>query len=87
MRRAHKALSIGDFVLLNAEGDVLVYERLHGAERLIVALNLGARQHRLELSDWGREFRLLLSTVDDAPLAGDRTLLLRSDEGVILMAG
>ena len=87
VRRAHKALSIGDFVLLNAEGDVLVYERLHGAERLIVALNLGARQHRLELSDWGREFRLLLSTVDDAPLAGDRTLLLRSDEGVILMAG
>ena len=41
MRRAHPALSIGDFALLDAEGDVLAYERRHGAERLIVALNLG----------------------------------------------
>jgi glycosidase len=86
-RRAHSALSIGDFALLNTEGDVLAYERRHGAERLIVALNLGGRPHRLELPNRASEFRLLLSTVDDAPLTGDRALLLRSDEGVILMAG
>jgi glycosidase len=41
VRRAHPALAIGDFALLDAEGDVLAYERRHGAERLIVALNLG----------------------------------------------
>jgi len=40
MRRTHLALSIGDIALLDAEGDVLAYERRHGAERLIVALNL-----------------------------------------------
>jgi alpha-glucosidase len=90
-RRAHSALSVGDFALLNTEGDVLVYERRHGGERLIVALNLGGRPHRLELPNRASEFRLLLSTVDstvdDAPLTGDRALLLRSDEGVILVAG
>jgi alpha-glucosidase len=84
VRRAHRALSIGDFALLDAEGDVLAYERRHGAERLIVALNLGGRSHRLELPDWASDCRPLLSTVADATLAGDGALLLRADEGVIL---
>jgi len=75
-----------DFGLLDAEGDVLAYERRHGAERLIVALNLGGRSHRLELPDWASDCRPLLSTVADAALAGDGTLLLRADEGVILTA-
>jgi len=85
-RRAHLALSIGDFALLDVEGDVLAYERRHGAERLIVALNLGGASHRLELPDWASDCRLLLSTVADAALAGDGALLLRADEGVILTA-
>jgi alpha-glucosidase len=84
VRRAHPALSIGDFALLNAEGDVLAYERRHDDERLIVALNLGGRSHRLELPDWASDCRPLLSTVADATLAGDGALLLRADEGVIL---
>ena len=63
MRRAHPALSIGDFALLDAEGDVLAYERRHGAERLIVALNLGTRPHRLQLPDWASDCRPLLSTL------------------------
>ena len=84
VRRAHLALSIGDFALLDAEGDVLAYERRHGAERLIVALNLGGRPHRLDLPDWASDCRPLLSTVADATLAGDGALLLRADEGVIL---
>jgi glycosidase len=85
-RRAHPALSIGDLMLLDAEGDVLAYERRHGPERLIVALNLGRRSHRLKLPDWASDCRLLLSTVADATLAGDGALLLRADEGVILTA-
>jgi glycosidase len=85
-RRAHLALSIGGFALLDAEGDVLAYERRHGAERMIVALNLGGRSHRLELPDWAGGYRPLLSTIDDAALAADRALLLRSGEGVILTA-
>ena len=83
-RRAHMALSIGDFALVDAEGDVLAYERRHGTERLIVALNLGGRSQRLQLPDWARGCRPLLSTVADAEPARDGTLLLRADEGVIL---
>jgi alpha-glucosidase len=83
-RHAHLALSIGDFALLDAEGDGLAYERRYGADRLIVALNLGGRPHRLALPDWASECRTLLSTVADAALAGDGALTLRPDEGVIL---
>ena len=86
LRRAHPALSVGDITLLDAEGDVLAYERRHGAERLIVALNLGTRPQHLALPDWARDCRPLLSTVAGAPLTGDGALLLRADEGVILMA-
>jgi alpha-glucosidase len=87
IRRLSLALSIGEFVLLNGEDDILAYERRHDAERLIVALNLGGRPHRLLLPDWARGSRLLLSTVDDAALVEGDALLLRSNEGVILKAG
>ena len=66
---------------------ILAYERRHEAERLIVALNLGERPHRLQLPDWARGSRLLLSTVDDAALVEGGTLLLGSNEGVVLEAG
>jgi alpha-glucosidase len=84
VRRAHPALTIGEFALLGAEGDVLVYARRHHAERLIVALNLAKRPHRLRLPDWATTCRPLLSTVARAAPTGDGSLLLRADEGVIL---
>jgi alpha-glucosidase len=86
LRRDCLALSIGDFMLLNGEGEVLAYERRHKAERLIVALNLGARSHRLQLPDWARGSRPLLSTLGDALPVEGGALLLRSNEGVILKA-
>lgn len=81
------ALSIGDFVLSNVEDELLVYERRHDSERLMVALNLGGRPHRLQLPDWARGSRPLLSTHEDAALAEDGALLLRSHEAVVLRAG
>ena len=84
-RRAHPALAIGDFALLDAEGDILAYERQHGAERLIVALNLGGHSQRLELPDWASDYRVLLSTISGAALAEDGAVLLQADEGLILM--
>jgi alpha-glucosidase len=86
VRRAHPALAIGDFALLDSEGDVLAYERRHGAERLIVALNLGTHSQRLELPDWASDCRVLLSTVADTALAGNGAVLLRANEGLILIA-
>ena len=84
VRRGHLALSIGDFALLDADGDALAYERRHGAERLIVALNLGGRPHRLALPDWANNCRTILSTVADAASCEHGALLLRPDEGMIL---
>jgi glycosidase len=83
MRRTHPALSVGDFALLDAEGDVLAYERRHGGERLIVALNLGRQPQRLQLPDWS-DWRPLLSTLADAAPAVNGALLLSGNEGVIL---
>jgi alpha-glucosidase len=87
LRRNCLALSTGDFVLLSGEGEILAYERRHDAERLIVALNFGGRPHRLQLPDWARGSRLLLSTVDDATLVEGGAILLRSNEAVVLRAG
>jgi alpha-glucosidase len=87
LRRDCLALSIGEFVLLKGGDAILAYERRHDSERLIVALNLAERPHGLRLPDWARGSRLLLSTVDDAALVEGDTLLLRSNEGVVLKVG
>ena len=87
LRRDCLALSIGEFGLLKGGDAILAYERRHDSERLIVALNLAERPHGLRLPDWAHGSRLLLSTVDDAALVEGDTLLLRSNEGVVLKVG
>jgi len=87
VRRKQLALSIGDFALLVAKGDVLAYERRHGLGRVIVALNLGQLPQRLELPDWAGGYTPLLSTVGDTATVENKALLLRENEGVILTAG
>jgi alpha-glucosidase len=84
VRRTQLALSIGDFALLVAKGDVLAYERRHGSERVIVALNLGQLPQRLELPDWAGDHKPLLSTAGDTAMVDSKALLLRENEGVIL---
>jgi alpha-glucosidase len=75
LRRRHPALSVGDIRMIEADGDVLAYERKHEGERLIVALNLGTEPHHMML-----EGELLLSTIGAAAYDGT----LRANEGVIL---
>jgi alpha-glucosidase len=81
LRRKHAALAVGDFRLLDAEGDVLAYERRHGDERIAVALNLGASDQRVAVPAG----EALLSTVDVSLIRdeGDQ-LVLRPNEAVIL---
>lgn len=86
VRRAHTALAIGDFALLDSAGDVLAYERRHGTQRLIVALNFGTDAQRLELPGWASNSRPVLSTISEATLVEDGALLLQANEGVILEA-
>ena len=46
--------------------------------------NLGSQRQRLTLPDWAGECRVLLSTLADAAMTEDASLLLGADEGVIL---
>jgi alpha-glucosidase len=87
LRRAHPALAVGAIALLEAEGDLLVYERRSGDERLLVALNLGHAPQELALrplAGWAHQARALLSTAprERGPV-GDR-LVLGPDEGLVL---
>lgn len=82
LRRAHPALALGSIALPGTEGDVLAYERRHGDERLLVALNLGRAEQRFTLPD-GR-WETALSTLDPPPAPASGSLILRGDEAVIL---
>ena len=94
LRRAHPALSIGDITLLDAVDaapDVLVYERHHDGDRLLVALNLGSSSQALRVPAW-LGHTPLLSTLEGehAPgraAPGDGRIVLRPDEGVIFERG
>ena len=87
LRRDCLALSIGEFRLLMGEDPILAYERRHGPERLIVVLNLAEQPRGYRMPDWARGGRVVLSTLGDAALVEGDTLLLRSNEGVILTVG
>ncbi len=81
LRRKHPALAIGSYHAVAAEGDILAFERQHGDERLLIALNLGAGQGGLPPRK-GRA-RQLLSTLG-TPGSLD---MLRPHEGLILALG
>jgi alpha-glucosidase len=87
LRRAHRALSLGEIALLDAEGNILAYERRYGDERLLIALNLGDMPEVLALPPPWRDARALLSTLggEDHLAAGER-IALRPAEGVVLAA-
>jgi alpha-glucosidase len=93
VRRAHPALSVGDIALLDGLGagpDVLAYERRHGDERLLIALNLGSAPQELPLPGWAHHARPLVSTLAAVSTAASadsparERIVLRPDEGVIL---
>ncbi|HLY55341.1 MAG TPA: alpha-amylase family glycosyl hydrolase [Stellaceae bacterium] len=89
LRRAHDALSLGDFARVDAEGDVLAFERRAGGQRLLVALNLSGEWQHFDPPDWSAGYGLLLSTLEEPLLrrsaaGGIGTLTLRPNEGVIL---
>ncbi len=73
LRRAHPALAVGDFRLLDAADGVLAYERCRGDAVLRVALNLTDAPKPLPFTG-----AVLLSTLDGA--RGDT---LRANEGII----
>ncbi|MFW2830071.1 alpha-amylase family glycosyl hydrolase [Sphingomonas sp. ID0503] len=83
LRRAHPALAIGDMTVLEAEGDVLAYERHAGDERITVVLNLGGSEQRFVL---GGNYLPLLTTIRHPSEGWGDEILLRPNEGLILKA-
>ena len=87
LRRSHVALSIGDFQYLHTEGELLVYERRHNGERLLVALNFGPEPRPLPLFGDATNARVLLSTSLDRASGPVGAPMLEANEGVILAVG
>lgn len=77
LRRASPALSIGSMTVLPAGDDaVLAFERRHGDQRIMVALNMGEEERRLDMTSG----RVLVSTLALRPLDGP----LRANEGLVI---
>jgi alpha-glucosidase len=87
LRRRHRALNIGSYSPVPAEGDVLAYERRHGDERFLVVLNLGSDPATVTLPDGFTGGRILLSTdldSEEQTVGGD--IRLRPNEGLVVLA-
>jgi alpha-glucosidase len=89
LRRAHPALCVGDYLPVAAGGDLLAYVRHTAGERVLVALNLGAKACALPADMPEGTWRFLLSTDLDRPGDGVMAaeLVLRPNEGVIAALG
>lgn len=84
LRRARPALSVGDVTVLDAGDDVLVYQRSHDDERLLIALNLGEQPREIVLPHGTKAARVVESTLRDPAAAPDGIWRLRPNEGLIL---
>ncbi len=85
LRRSRPALSHGAYQPIAAEGDLLLYRRVHDGAALLVALNFGAAPAALTADVLGLDGCVLLSTMMDRDGArAGATLALRGHEGVIV---
>jgi alpha-glucosidase len=85
LRRAHDALSAGDYFPLAMSGDLLAYMRRISGEAFLIALNFGGEPYAMSMRQLGLKGRVVLSTYldrKDELLEGD--VNLRADEGLIL---
>ncbi len=83
LRRAKPDLALGSYRLVLVTGDLLIFERAHEGQQLLVALNLGAQS--ISWTDAATRGRILLSTyMDRQAEAVDGTLDLRRAEGLII---
>jgi len=79
LRHAHPALAIGDWHGVDASGDVLAYERRHGEDRVLVALNLGDRPQGFAIPEWAEGLAVVASAQ-----GGSDPAMLGPSEGYIL---
>jgi alpha-glucosidase len=91
VRRRLPALALGALEDLRVDDrDVLRYERVHGDDRALVAVNFAPAERRLRLSTgaWRRAFSTdhgAGGSAEAAPIGPDQPLSLRPFEGVVLV--
>jgi alpha-glucosidase len=82
LRHRTPALNVGSYAPRPSTGNVLAYERKAGRSRVLVALNFGAREERVQLDS---TVRVLLSTrLDRAGEILNAEATLRADEGLVM---
>lgn len=85
LRRTTSALVLGSYQPVAAAGDLLLFVRQHGRQRILVALNLGQEPSLVASEPQSWRGRLLLSSfLDRDQEAIDGAIALRPHEGVIL---
>ncbi len=82
LRREHPALSVGDFLSVECEGDVLAYQRNHGMDRLLILLNLSGMEQVFVAQQ--RIVEALLSTCCPTGAIFGPEITLAANEGIIL---
>jgi alpha-glucosidase len=84
LRRASAALSVGALRLLEAEGDVLAYERRAGRERFFIVLNFSMRDAAWEMPE-NVTGEIVLSTRNGGGgQDAAAEIRLRPDEGIVI---
>jgi alpha-glucosidase len=85
LRRERKALSLGTYKLLFADGNLLVYLRQFGTERIVIALNLGSEPTEARFEGSELTGSLLISSISgrDGELVKG-SITLRPNEGVLI---
>ena len=82
LRKAHRALAVGDALVIGADDNVLVYERGCGEEKFVVALNFSDNDRILGSSNLVDSTLVLSNYMDrEGPVS---ELNLRGNEGVLL---
>ncbi len=86
LRREQPALSVGEYRSFDPTPEtVFAYQRRHGKDRLLIALNFGGKEETIDISSAGPRGTVLLSTLLDREGRAElRRFRLRADEGVIL---
>jgi alpha-glucosidase len=86
LRRTHPALAHGDYEPVAMTGDLLAYVRKLGAQRFLIALNLGNDPHAVSFAaPVGSRGKIAISThLDREGEIVDRDLNLRANEGVVI---
>jgi alpha-glucosidase len=85
LRHKHDALTEGSYKPLKASGDLLLFSRGLGRERVLIALNMGPEPIAVSFSDEGLSGRVLLSSFLDRE--GEEVMSsieLRGNEGLLV---